>query len=154
MFLDAVSTNMSPLNGAWFIVGSLHCLTPPLPVRFFLDKMFAGRKVKIVKRNMDLVRDILLAVERGETYFKGGDENEVAAHIKMLEGGGLIYGYGRNLWGMTWDGYNLLDAMRDESLWKTAKAALMREGMSWTIELLKSWVTDQLKRQLHISSSP
>ncbi len=102
---------------------------------------------------MDLVREILLATERGETYFKGGDEKEVEAHIKMLESGGLIYGFGRNLWGMTWDGYNLLDAMRDESLWKKAKSALMHEGMSWTIELLKSWVTDQLKRKLHIPSS-
>jgi Hypothetical protein (DUF2513) len=107
-----------------------------------------------MKRNMDLVRDILLAVERGETYFTGGDEKEVSAHVKMLEEGGLINGFGRNVWSLTWNGYNLLDAMRDESLWKKAKSALMREGMSWTIELLKSWVTDQLKHQLHISSSP
>jgi hypothetical protein len=103
---------------------------------------------------MDLVREILLAAERGEKYFAGGDENEVVQHIKMMDEAGLIVGIGRNLWSMTWDGYNLLDAMRDESLWKKAKAALMREGMSWTIELLKSWVTDQLKRQLHIASTP
>jgi hypothetical protein len=31
-------------------VPSLHCLTQPPPVWFFLDKIFAGRKVKIVKR--------------------------------------------------------------------------------------------------------
>jgi hypothetical protein len=99
---------------------------------------------------MDLVREILIATERGETYFKGGNEKEVEAHIKMLENGGLIYGCGRNLWGMTWAGYNLLDAMRDESLWKKAKGVLMQEGMSWTLEILKAWVTDQLKRQLKI----
>lgn len=103
---------------------------------------------------MDLVRDILLAAERGETYFTGGDENEVGQHIKMMDEAGLIVGIGRNLWSMTWDGHNLLDAMRDEALWKRAKGALMKEGMSWTIEILKAWVSDQLKRQLGISSSP
>jgi len=30
----------------WFAVGSLRCLTLPQPGWFFLDKMFAGRKVK------------------------------------------------------------------------------------------------------------
>jgi hypothetical protein len=43
--------------------------------------------------------------------------------------------------------------MRDESLWKKAKGVLMQEGMSWTLEILKVWVTDQLKRQLHIPTN-
>ena len=102
---------------------------------------------------MDLVRDILLAIEHGETTFIGGDEQEVTLHITMLERAGLIYGHGRNLWGMTWDGFTLLDAIRDESIWNKAKITLMNDGMSWTIDLLKAWVTDQLKRQLGISST-
>jgi hypothetical protein len=57
MFWDAISTNMSPLNGAWLVAGSLHRLTPPLPGWFFLDKMFNGRKVKIVKRNHTFVSE-------------------------------------------------------------------------------------------------
>jgi hypothetical protein len=36
-------------DGTWFVFGSLHGLTQQQPVWFFLDKIFAGRKVKIVK---------------------------------------------------------------------------------------------------------
>jgi len=41
---------LSSLNGAWFVVGSLHRLTQQQPGWFFLDKIFSRRKVKIVKR--------------------------------------------------------------------------------------------------------
>jgi hypothetical protein len=47
--LGWISTKMPPLNGAGFVAGSLHDFTPP-PGWFFLDKIFAGRKVKIVNR--------------------------------------------------------------------------------------------------------
>jgi len=103
---------------------------------------------------MDLVREILLAIEREETTFKDGDEKQVMLHITMLERAGLIYGHGRSLWGMTWEGFNLLDTIRDKSVWNKAKKTIMKEGMSWTIELLKAWVTDYLKQQHGISSNP
>jgi hypothetical protein len=32
IFWDAISTNMSPLNGAWFVAGLLHGLTQQQPV--------------------------------------------------------------------------------------------------------------------------
>jgi hypothetical protein len=102
---------------------------------------------------MDLVREILLATEDGKTTFTGGDDKNVEQHITMMERGGLIYGSGRTLWGLTWDGFNLLDTIRDKSVWEKAKATLMKEGSSWTIELLKAWVTHHLKRQLGISEA-
>lgn len=96
---------------------------------------------------MDLVRQILIATEKGETHFSGFDDKEVEGHIEVMERAGLIFGAGRNLWGMTWSGFELLDAIRDDSLWKKAKSTLLKEGASWTVELLKRWVTDQISRQ-------
>ena len=61
-----------------------------------------------------------------------GNDHDVEQHITMLGRVGLLYGSGRNLWELTWEGFNLLDAIRDESVWSKAKGTLMKEGMSWT----------------------
>src|SRR5947208_11540698 len=100
-----------------------------------------GTFMQLRKRNMDLVREILIATERGDPTFREGDEHEVMLHITMLERAGLMYGHGRNLWGLTWDGFNLLDTIRKQSVWEKAKSTVLKDGESWILELLKRWVT-------------
>jgi Hypothetical protein (DUF2513) len=97
---------------------------------------------------MDLVRNILIAIERGDAQYADGDACEVMQHIEMMERAGLIYGHGRNLWGMTWEGFNLLDAIRKDSVWAKAKVVLMKQGESWTFDLLKRWVTNYVSQQI------
>lgn len=52
---------------------------------------------------------------------------------------------------LSWQGHELLSAMRDDSLWSKAKKVVMAEGKSWTIEVLKAWLIEMAKQKLRIS---
>ena len=97
-----------------------------------------------MKRDMDLVRNILRAVElHNDPYgiesqvitVEGYDEAQIAGHIKMLIDGGLLEAkdesgemgvsydsyIGLNL---TWEGQDFLSAAKDDSLWQKAKETI------------------------------
>ncbi|MCJ2043807.1 DUF2513 domain-containing protein [Methylobacterium sp. J-078] len=107
---------------------------------------------------MDLVRNILLAVEDGYQSF-GGSKLEtrfafippiVLQHVKLLEEAGLIKIAGRNLSndihvsGLTWEGHDFLDTVRDPEVWKRTKDGASKMG-GWTFGLLKDLGTAYLK---------
>lgn len=105
-----------------------------------------------MKRDMDLIRAILLRVE--EEYggisitnlsIEGNSLEEVAVHCKMLKGAGLVASCGINyadngiysfsVGGLTWDGAEYLDKIRDDSLWEKTKT-IAREGASLSCSIL------------------
>lgn len=104
-----------------------------------------------MKRDMDLVREILLAVEAadentpGMDDLLGGDQSETeidtrekyAYHIKMLvEQAGLLTGIdassmsGGNWLNLevTWQGHDFLDNTRDSEVWRMTKSGLQKMG--------------------------
>ena len=84
-----------------------------------------------MKRDMDLVRQILLATERTEARYAKVSvpdypEHLVNYHLDLLISAGIVNGKmhwmnrGRGVAvvnGLTWEGHNYLDAIRDQSIW-------------------------------------
>ena len=94
-----------------------------------------------VKRNMDLIRDILLKVEEDPTLdgyrfmtydtsdFEGHSTEEITYHIDLLFEAGFIHGI-RNMnpvpaiSRLTWQGHEFIAATKDPEIWQSVKARL------------------------------
>lgn len=105
-----------------------------------------------MKRDMDLARQILFAVEAEPTPDAelrpevGGYSAEVIAeHVRLLHEAGLLRAIdGSSMdgldWiatGLTWNGHEFLDAARDDSRWKRAKELAIAKGGALAFETLK-----------------
>lgn len=111
-----------------------------------------------MKRDMDLVRGMLLAIEDDVLRFGEGTDNggldapdDVAeAHLRLLEQAGLVEVMFRpqrgavQVRGLTWEGHDFLDAVRDPEVWKRTKDGASKMG-GWTFGLLKDLGTAYLK---------
>ena len=115
-----------------------------------------------MKREPDIVREVLLKVEEaesGQSVSMADFENEtrhqlVAYHVHLLHESGYIeaamipdYMGGQNHWAafsinrMTMDGHDLLDAIRSEGVWSRTKEAIVSAGGVFTMESLKAVAT-------------
>jgi hypothetical protein len=87
-----------------------------------------------MKRDLDLVRRILLHLEEGEAnpsgfgafVDEGYDAGAIHYHLRLLHDAGLIEAdeiVPGQWWPerMTWSGHEFLDAARDEELWRETK---------------------------------
>ncbi|EPC1025587.1 DUF2513 domain-containing protein [Enterobacter hormaechei] len=105
-----------------------------------------------MKRNWDLIREILVKGEAlsekemfGETSFKEYDVNEVAYHLVMLDKAGFIEAINngglnhqtRICTGLTWEGYDFLDKIRDKAVWNRTKTILKDKGLELTFATIK-----------------
>jgi hypothetical protein len=108
---------------------------------------------------MDLIRDILLAVEVSDRDPRGWidlaipdrDPKEVAYHVKLLDEAGLLVAQNLCTLGpngfdwrpkcLTWNGHEFLDAARDEGIWKQAKAKLSDIGGSSALAVVQAILT-------------
>jgi len=105
-----------------------------------------------MRRDMDLVRSILLELEKSESYagfadiaIEGYSPDDISYHVLLLHEAGLIEaldlsGGDRPLWipvRLTWDGHEFLEASRDNARWKTAKRILAEKGGGLIFEVLK-----------------
>lgn len=114
-----------------------------------------------MKRDMDLVRQVLLKVEEA-TYdensisiqLEGYSEGEISYQVMILDEAGLIKAEPPKEWGernhepirLTWQGHEFLDAARDQNRWNQAKRTISEKGGSLTFDVLKA-VLSQLARQ-------
>ena len=110
-----------------------------------------------MKRNMDLIRDILLSIEDlppsgpHQTLSVHGDWNdaEVTGHLRLVRDAGLVDGtiefYGDDLliaiYGLSNEGHDLLDSIRDDQVWEKTKSEVGKVGGSVAIETLKAVAT-------------
>jgi len=93
-----------------------------------------------MKRDMDLVRKLLLALEERQASesslrtLPGVDDATVWYHLRIMKEAGLIEaavstskqaGYVPRVtaYWLTWDGHEFLDATREESMWNRVKQA-------------------------------
>jgi len=117
-----------------------------------------------MKRDADLIRDILLAVEEkpaghslSTLELPGYDNLTIGEHVELLVDAGLIeaniektYGpeYAIVIKRLTWDGHELLQASKDNTIWNSAKKNIIKDSGSWTFSLLLEYLKFEAKKHL------
>ena len=108
-----------------------------------------------MKRDMDLVRKILLAVEEEDGFEADWrpqiDEysfEEIVYHVELMIDADLLDADIQRFYGgdppsiylrrMTWEGHEFLDAARNESVWNQAKEKVLQATGGLAFETLKA----------------
>lgn len=112
-----------------------------------------------MKRDMDIVRKIILATEDmpygGQLKaIDGVEENVFVTHVIWLKEAGLIEASALAGSGsmakyaivtrLTWDGCEFAAAIADETLWAKARDNVFRPGISFTFDVLKEWLKSEI----------
>lgn len=120
-----------------------------------------------MKRDMDLVRKILLATEAlpygaDLQQLDGVEEEAFITHVLWLKQAGLVDAIGMagsgsmakyaRVNGLTWQGTEFVSALQDETLWNKAKAKFMAPGISFTIDLVKAYLTAEISKRFSAGS--
>ena len=115
-----------------------------------------------MERNWDTIREILLEAESIKpeaaivlSNFDPDRAYEVSYHAELLEEAGLVHatilkamGSGPtqfHIYRLTWQGHELLDSIRNESIWSKTKSTIADKGGVMTFELIKSVAIDLAK---------
>ena len=115
-----------------------------------------------MKRDMELVRKILLATEahdnpnvtfRIENVLTEEAEDQLMYHAKILVEAGMlnarVSSSAGSLYvtinGLTWQGHEFLDAIRDETVWNQTKEVVKGKGGSLPFEVIKALAVDFAK---------
>jgi len=123
-----------------------------------------------MKRNMDLVRQILLALEAHEdpagmanVEIEGQDHAEVNCHLTIMVEASLIYGQeythetvDDTLWmyvRLTWKGHEFVNAARDDKRWAEVKAQLAAVG-GGTLAITTELLDVSMRRDLGLTEGP
>ena len=108
-----------------------------------------------MRRDMDLVREILLGIEKQHIStaifnlkIEGYDLPAVAYHCKIMHEAGLLshysakYGndtiYAFQVGGLTWEGNDYLDKIRDDSIWNKTKETITKKGLPLIFDTIKT----------------
>lgn len=107
---------------------------------------------------MDLVRSILLSVERSDASYVDSaqlaegdwDPEVVARHVGLMVDAGLLTGEltefcggGGDAYvnGITWAGYDFLDSVRDDSVWRETRDSIGKSVGTASFEVVKALAT-------------
>ena len=95
-----------------------------------------------MKRDMDLIREILLWMEgEGNGAFLPTEFPPLAnpqvlmEHLQILKSGGLLETAGKFGVRISWEGHEFVDKVRDPEIWQKTKDGASKVG-SWSIKLL------------------
>lgn len=124
-----------------------------------------------MKRDMDLVRKILFAMEEDENQtsmhaeslpkIDGYNENQILYHIKLMAQAALIHidqievptfqdqKFIYDSYSISWNGHEFLDAARDTQRWEKAKGAMSKAG-GLVLPVLMQLLTSYLKAELKL----
>lgn len=102
-----------------------------------------------MKRDMELIRSLILSLETAESgtdssdiNIAGYDEKSIAYHMTLLTEGGFIrtsqMRAGVIFNAMTWSGHDFADACRDEGVWKKSISAVKDKAASASFDVLLS----------------
>lgn len=119
-----------------------------------------------MKRDMDLIRKILLEVEK----YEGDDplteleiseyrREDITYNVFLLQEAGFIHVYLSwinsntnprefKIYRLTWLGHEFLDACRDESRWNKAKQMAARLGSGVTFDVMKTLLVQIMTSQI------
>lgn len=118
-----------------------------------------------MKRNWDLIRDLLLKVEETQGFgnwvhpdsLPEHDTDQVSYHIGLLVESGYCNGTRSSDYelirqftatSLTWEGHELLDKIRSESIWNKTKATALEKGIDLSVEVVKSIASRVIERVL------
>jgi len=105
-----------------------------------------------MKRDMDLVRTILMEIEKlphdgggHAIHVSGHPADEISYHLLLLHEAGLIEGQDLSsdecvIWRakrLTYEGHEFLDAARNDAFWAKAKDKVLKNTGTLTVEALK-----------------
>ena len=124
-----------------------------------------------MRRNMDLIRNILLYFEDRESFavdrdpqIEGYDKNTIQYHLQLLAQADLIvYEASRSSTNperlievyplaLSWAGHEFLDAARNDTLWNKAKGRLLEVTGGLSLGLLQALLTHYAKQGLGLES--
>lgn len=109
-----------------------------------------------MKRDMDLVREILIEISNGCFELIDGDDKEesikrnhlIAHHLKIMNQAGLLevtleLDYTNNYFitkepEITWEGHDFLDSVLNDNIWQKIKKKIKVEGGAIPFSVLKS----------------
>ncbi|MBN1461056.1 MAG: DUF2513 domain-containing protein [Armatimonadetes bacterium] len=109
-----------------------------------------------MKRDMELVRAILLKAEAGDNsgYLEidGYDQSMVAAHAQIMAEAGLVVvpkilandttgPIAAKVSRLTWDGHEFLDSIRNEQVWMETKSTIGKKIGDASLEVVKTVAT-------------
>ena len=119
-----------------------------------------------MKRNMDLIRDLLFHFEQkqgnrpdGNVEITSYDRYEIAYHLILLAQGGYIdYEASRSKTNrnrlinvipgnLTWEGHELLETMRDTEIWQRTKGGAAQIG-SFGIDVIKALAKGYIRKKV------
>ncbi|MFV2053911.1 DUF2513 domain-containing protein [Aliiroseovarius sp. YM-037] len=107
-----------------------------------------------MKRNLDLIRDILFALEESDDWQfietcdgdEADDEDARAYHRRLMMDQGLLTRQGKYGYRMTSAGHDYLDAIRDDGIWKKTKNGAAKVG-GMTIGLVRDLAIAYVKQE-------
>lgn len=116
----------------------------------------------LVQRNMELVRSILLEVERSpvekimDVNVPGHTAEEISYHVMLLHKAGLLEAQDcshmqARCWKpirLTWEGHEFLDAVKSDTVWNKTKSIVIEKTGTLSLEALKAAVPLALKALL------
>lgn len=122
-----------------------------------------------MKRDIDLIRNILLKMESHEHGFaprplpiEGYSNEQIEHHVYLMDQAGLLKAIQTTHMqsnsptalptSLTWEGHEFLEAARKPAMWEAAKRKLTDAGTGWTIELLKLALFELGKRAIALPS--
>lgn len=107
-----------------------------------------------MKRDMDLIRELLLRIEARETVKFGRvelpyddyEEEQIYYHVRLLHEAGYIHAVNCSTgtafcWepiDLTWQGHEFLDNARNEEFWEKAKQTVIDKSGTVSFDILKS----------------
>lgn len=121
-----------------------------------------------LKRDLDLVRSILLVIESqdhgsfsGDLEVNGFTDEEIGYHVYLMGQAGLIdasdvtnmdspspYAIAHSI---TWYGHDFLDSAKDPTIWEKAKNTILKPVGGVAFEVVTTWLKFEAMKKLGIS---
>jgi hypothetical protein len=110
-----------------------------------------------MKRDMAIIREILLDLEAKDDGLKLTAEH--AYNALLMIDAGLIEGTAAG-WPsskvvyairLTWQGHELLDAMRDDTVWKKAQETILKPAGGFMLDVVLAWGKAEMSSRLGIN---
>ncbi len=116
-----------------------------------------------MKRDLDLIRSILLSVEKNadpqawiDPQVSEGTPDQISYHVMLLTQAGLIEGWDRSAIGvfrwsarnLTWQGHEVLEAARDDAVWHKAKHKIAATGGGVVFEIFAQVLVEEARARV------
>ncbi|MCB1473388.1 MAG: DUF2513 domain-containing protein [Rhodobiaceae bacterium] len=120
-----------------------------------------------MRRDMDLVRTILMAIEKSRDDepasirlpVRAYDDLHLSYHVRLLKEAGYIHAIENHrmdgiAWtphSLTWQGHDFLDAVRDDAIWADVKQAAITPEGDAPAEILYALALERVKRKVGLA---